>query len=135
MTFPRLEVFRRADGRLAAEIVEQNLRRAWRRVEGTIDSSLVRVAATDAGAPASISSKFIQQFSFSVDFQRDVRSGDGFSLIYETLLDDNDRPVKAGALHYASLALSARSAQSTATSAPTAALDISTATGTTRARP
>ena len=101
----RLEVFRRADGRLAAEIVEQNLRRAWRRVEGTISSSLY-VAATDAGAPASISSKFIQQFSFSVDFQRDVRSGDGFSLIYETLLDDNDRPVKAGALHYASLALS-----------------------------
>ena len=101
----RLEVFRRADGRLFAEIVEKNLRRAWRRVEGTVNSSLF-VAATNAGAPSNVVMDLIQVFSFSVHFQRDVKPGDRFSLIYETLLDDDGRTLKSGALHFASLVLS-----------------------------
>ena len=101
----RLEVFRRADGSLSAEIVEKNLRRAWRRIEGTVDSSLF-VAATNAGAPADVVMNLIRVLGFSVDFERDVKSGDRFSLIYETLLDDDGRSLKSGALHFASLTLS-----------------------------
>ena len=101
----RLEVFRLADGRLSAEVVEKNLRRAWRRVEGAVNSSLF-VAATNAGAPSNVVMNLIQVFSFSVDFQRDVKPGDRFSLIYETLLDDDGRSLKPGALHFASLVLS-----------------------------
>lgn len=101
----RLEVFRLADGRLSAEVVEKNLRRAWRRVEGTVNSSLF-VAATNAGAPSNVVMNLIHVFSFSVDFQRDVKPGDRFSLIYETLLDDDGRSLKSGALHFASLVLS-----------------------------
>lgn len=61
---------------------------------GTITHSLF--GATDAaGVPDSIASRFAEIFGTQIDFTRDLRSGDRFSVVYETVYD-NGIPVRAG---------------------------------------
>ena len=45
---------------------------------------------------------------FSVDFQREIRTGDRFELLYETERDGIDGQRIGGRLHYAGLVLSDR---------------------------
>lgn len=53
---------------------------------GTITHSLF--AATDAaGVPDRIASKFAEIFGTEIDFSRDLREGDRFSVVYETTFD------------------------------------------------
>jgi len=61
---------------------------------GEIRSSLF--AATDAaGIPDAIASQLAEIFSGDIDFYRDLRKGDRFSLVYETL-NDRGQPVRTG---------------------------------------
>lgn len=61
---------------------------------GTIRHSLF--GATDsAGVPDSIASRFAEIFGTQIDFSRDLRQGDRFSVIYETSYD-NGTPVGTG---------------------------------------
>lgn len=51
--------------------------------EGTINHSLF--GATDAaGVPDSVANRFAEIFGTQIDFSRDIRSGDRFSVVYET---------------------------------------------------
>jgi murein DD-endopeptidase MepM/ murein hydrolase activator NlpD len=46
-------------------------------------------AATDAaGVPDSVASRFAQIFGTQIDFSRDIRSGDRFGVVYETIYED-----------------------------------------------
>jgi murein DD-endopeptidase MepM/ murein hydrolase activator NlpD len=47
--------------------------------------------------------QFINAFSFDVDFQRDIRQGDSFEVLYETYVDENGVSVKDGKLLYGCL--------------------------------
>jgi murein DD-endopeptidase MepM/ murein hydrolase activator NlpD len=51
-------------------------------VEGTIDDSLY-LSAKQAGASDKIIIDLIRLMSFDVDFQRDIRKGDGFTIYYQ----------------------------------------------------
>ena len=73
--------------------------------QGTIDDSIYR-AAMAAGISESAFNDYIRVMGFSVDFQREIRTGDRFELLYETERDSIDGKVVGGKLHYAGLVLS-----------------------------
>ncbi len=61
---------------------------------GTITHSLF--GATDAvGVPDSVASKFAEIFGTQIDFTRDLRQGDRFSVVYETVFDQGV-PIRTG---------------------------------------
>ena len=68
----------------------------------TVDSSLY-TAAKDSGIPLTVMMEAIDLFSFNVDFQRDIHSGDTVELVYEMLEDPEGRVLAAGNLLFASL--------------------------------
>ena len=55
-------------------------------VGGTIDSSLYE-AGVEAGLSEKAFNHFVQVLGFTIDFQREVRKGDGFEALYETRRD------------------------------------------------
>ena len=62
---------------------------------GVIDSSLF--AATDAaGISEAASSKLVQVLETQINFYRDVRKGDNFRVIYETLTDEHGDEIEVG---------------------------------------
>jgi murein DD-endopeptidase MepM/ murein hydrolase activator NlpD len=72
---------------------------------GTIDSSLF-VAGREADVPVPVMIDLIRAFSFDVDFQREIRPGDGFELIYESYYNRAGALAKTGDIIYAALVLS-----------------------------
>jgi murein DD-endopeptidase MepM/ murein hydrolase activator NlpD len=72
--------------------------------EGTINSSLYTAAAR-AGVPDTIIVEMIRAFSYEVDFQRDVRPGDRFGLMFEQIRAGDGTVLEAGDLLYARLIL------------------------------
>ena len=56
-----------------------------------------------AGIPANIMVNFIKFFSFDIDFQRDLRVGDEFEILFEIYSTDDGKKVKDGDILYAHL--------------------------------
>ena len=102
----RVAVSRLGDG-FAAEVLERDLERALLRADGTIRSSLF-VDGEAAGVPVPVLIEIIRAYSWDVDFQRDIRDGDDFELVYERFADENGKPVHAGRLVSAKLTLSGK---------------------------
>lgn len=75
---------------------------AW--AEGQIDSSLY-VSALKSGMPVSVLMEFIRIYSWDVDFQRSIRSGDKFQVLFERLLDENSNFVSYGKIIFTKLKL------------------------------
>ena len=76
-------------GRWLARIESAELSRGVRLGSGAIRSSLF--AATDeAGLPDAIASQLAEIFSADIDFHRELRKGDTFSVVYETLSADGE---------------------------------------------
>lgn len=98
---------RRTANGYRAETVLRPLHRHSSHAAGRIDSSLY-VAGVDAGLPQSTLADLIQIFSFDVDFQRDIRRGDSFDLLYDEYSDDSGRVVKAGDILLAEMVLSGK---------------------------
>ena len=74
--------------------VPAELARAVHMKTGEIRSSLF-AAADDAGLPDSVAIQLAEIFSGDIDFHRDLRKGDRFSVIYETLYHQG-QPIKSG---------------------------------------
>lgn len=72
--------------------------------EGTITDSLF-LSARRAGIPTAILVDVIRIFSFDVDFQREIRSGDRFEVYFNRYHDDSGKVSKDGEVLYASLTL------------------------------
>ena len=60
-------------------------------------------SATNAGIEPNIIIEFARIFGFEVDFQRDIRKGDVFEILYERFTDDREKTVKTGKILYAYL--------------------------------
>ncbi|SMH56243.1 M23 family metallopeptidase [Azospirillum agricola] len=73
--------------------------------QGTVRSSLFE-AGSAAGVPLSVMMAFIRDFSYDVDFQRDLQPGDGFEILYEKMVTSDGKAVGEGDVLYASLTLS-----------------------------
>ena len=74
---------------------------------GTIVNSLSRAAA-EAGIPVSVVAEMIRAFSYDVDFQREVRAGDSFAMLYDHVHDETGEPTSRGHLAYAEMVLSGK---------------------------
>lgn len=76
-------------------------------ISGVIDNSLFG-DAIQAGASSSVVARLISEYSYDVDFQRDIRKGDKFEILYEEFKDDSGDKLKDGKIIYANLNLSKR---------------------------
>ena len=72
---------------------------------GTINGSIYKSTIT-AGVPDAAFNEYVRVMGFSVDFQREIRNGDVFELLYETTYDQITGNAVNTRLHYASLKLS-----------------------------
>jgi murein DD-endopeptidase MepM/ murein hydrolase activator NlpD len=85
--FTRLTVARAPDGRWAAQAATAAYGTEQRLASGTISATLF--AATDeAGIPDSVAAQIADIFSTDIDFHRELRRGDTFSVVYEALTAD-----------------------------------------------
>ena len=73
--------------------------------QGVIDDSIYRAAA-DSDIPEPALAEYVRVMGFSVDFQREIRSGDAFELLYEQKIDQITGNIISTELHYAGLMLS-----------------------------
>lgn len=86
--FTRITVTRDAHG-LSARSELRPLERDVRLGAGRIESSLF-AAADDARLPDAITMQLAEIFGADIDFRRELRKGDSFSVVYETLLADGE---------------------------------------------
>lgn len=92
--FSRLVVERDAAGQLSSHVELGRYETEMRLASGEIRSSLF--AATDeAHVPDAIASQLADMFSGDIDFHRELRKGDRFSLVFEALSADGE-PVSWG---------------------------------------
>ena len=71
-------------------------------LSGKINTSLYR-SATDSGIEPNVILEFARIFGFEVDFQRDIRKGDEFEILFERFTDDRGKKIKTGKILYAFL--------------------------------
>lgn len=95
------------NGFVAQEIVRE-LQSRPARAEAKISSSLYN-AAVSAGMPVEVLMLMIRAYSFDVDFQRDIRQGDSFRVMFEEMVDDNGNFIRGGSVLYAELNTRGRS--------------------------
>ena len=100
----RIEVALGEEGYVAREIVLPT-ERSLEAMEGTIVTSLYG-AAEEAGVPLAVLADLIRAYSFDVDFQREIRTGDAFEVLYEVFRDENGNVVRYGAPLFAELNVS-----------------------------
>ena len=74
------------------------------RFEGEITSSLFQTAIA-MGAPQAVMADMVKQFSYDVDFQRDIWKGDKFELMFERHVTPSGDVARAGDILYAALIL------------------------------
>ena len=73
---------------------------------GTIDGTIYD-SVEEQNVPFSALDEFVRVLGFSVDFQREIRKGDQFELLYEREIDKlTGEDLNSGTLHYAGLRLS-----------------------------
>ena len=75
-------------------------------VETSLYASALTLGATDREVAA-----LADAFAYDVDFQRDVRPGDDFELVFERFYDDEGNTVRTGDLLFVSLEFEPRSAR------------------------
>ena len=71
-------------------------------LKGEIKNNLYS-SAVEAGIEPNIIVEFARVFGFEVDFQRDIRKGDWYEILYEKFLDDNNIVKDTGKIIYASM--------------------------------
>jgi murein DD-endopeptidase MepM/ murein hydrolase activator NlpD len=99
------QVERTTDGVFAAAEIKIPLQNVSVYAIATIESSLLG-AGREAEIPSDILTDLVHIYSFDVDFQRDIRSGDDFEVLYESLVSETGEVVHYGNVLYARLSLS-----------------------------
>ena len=94
------------EGHYIANKLEKGTHRTLRGFKGVINNSLY-VDAKASGVPDAVILDFIKMYSWNVDFQRDIHTGDKFEVMYEEYkTDDYKRTVPGkGNIIYAMLSL------------------------------
>ncbi len=94
-------VSKTTDGKFKARKVIAEYEKQIVRVSSQIQNSLY-LDAQALGAPDKVIVQFSQIYAHSVDFQRDIRQGDSFEMLFEVYKDHRGNTVKAGDLVYTS---------------------------------
>ena len=85
--------------------VKENILQLFKKevvVKSVIKSNLYN-SAIESGVEPNIIIEFARVFGFEVDFQRDIRKGDWFEILYEKFEDDNNKVRDTGKIIYASM--------------------------------
>ena len=86
-------------------IVKENILQLYKKevvVKKVITNNLYS-SAVSSGVEPNIIVEFARVFGFEVDFQRDIRKGDWFEILYEKFEDDNNKVRDTGKIIYASM--------------------------------
>ena len=86
-------------------LVKENILQLYKRevvVRNVIKNNLYN-SAVDVGVEPNIIVEFARIYGFEVDFQRDIRKGDWFEILYEKFEDDNNKVRDTGKIVYASM--------------------------------
>ncbi len=86
-------------------LVKENILQLYKKevvIKNIIKNNLYS-AAIDSGIEPNIIIEFARVFGFEVDFQRDIRKGDWFEILYEKFEDDNNKVRDTGKIIYASM--------------------------------
>ena len=86
-------------------IVKENILQLYKKevvVKKVIRNNLYN-SAVESGVEPNIIVEFARIFGFEVDFQRDIRKGDWFEILYEKFEDDNKKIRDTGKIIYASM--------------------------------
>ena len=86
-------------------IINKNILQLYKRdvvIRNAIKNNLYS-SAINAGIEPNIIIEFARIFGFEVDFQRDIRKGDWFEILYERFEDDNNKVRDTGKIIYASM--------------------------------
>ena len=86
-------------------IVRENILQLYKKevvVKNVIKDNLYS-SAINVGIEPNIIVEFARIFGFEVDFQRDIRKGDWFEILYEKFEDDNNKVRDTGRIIYASM--------------------------------
>ncbi len=100
----RVVVTKNDSNNFVAAKVERELTKEPVRAANTIKQSLF-LAGNKVSIPDSVLAEMIRLYSWDVDFQRDIRAGDGFELMYERFSDEDGNAVHNGDVIFASLEL------------------------------
>ena len=85
--------------------VKENILQLFKKevvIKSVIKSNLYN-SAIESGVEPNIIIEFARVFGFEVDFQRDIRKGDWFEILYEKFEDDNNKVRDTGKIIYASM--------------------------------
>lgn len=102
-----LMIFRDDSDRFSAEMLEKDVILQSKAAKTSIKTSLYGSAAS-VGIPASIVAEIIRIYSYEVDFQRDIRSGDKVEVFYETYETADGDFARYGNILYANLNVGGR---------------------------
>ncbi len=86
-------------------LVKENILQLYKKevvVKNIIKNNLYN-SAMESGIEPNIIVEFARIFGFEVDFQRDIRKGDWFEILYEKFEDDNSKVRDTGKIIYASM--------------------------------
>ncbi len=86
-------------------IVKENILQLYKKeivIKNVIKNNLYN-SAIESGVEPNIIVEFARIFGFEVDFQRDIRKGDWFEILYEKFEDDNNKVRDTGKIIYASM--------------------------------
>ena len=86
-------------------IINENILQLYKKevvIRNKIKNNLYS-SAINAGIEPNIIVEFARIFGFEVDFQRDIRKGDWFEILYEKFEDDNNKVRDTGKIIYASM--------------------------------
>lgn len=98
---------RAEDGSFVPDEINRPLHRELVRAEGEINDTLF-LATARAGVPLQIVMDAIRIFSWEIDFQRDIQTGDRFQFLFERFFSESGEAVKDGNVVFASLILSGK---------------------------
>ncbi len=94
-------VTRSGDNEFSAKKITAEFKKELVKIDTEINNSLY-LDAQKLGAPDKVIVQFSQIYAHSVDFQRDIRQGDKFAMLFEVFRDHKGNVVKAGDLIYTS---------------------------------
>jgi murein DD-endopeptidase MepM/ murein hydrolase activator NlpD len=90
------------DGALRLREMEEKVRDEETVAQGSITGSLYESAA-GLGATPTLTSQMVKLFSHKVDFDRDLKPGDKFELVFDRKVTESGRTIETGDLQYAEI--------------------------------
>jgi len=97
-------VYQLDDDKFTAKYIKQAIETKLARASGKINSNLY-LSAVNAGVPVPVLMELIRIYSWDVDFQRSIRAGDQFEVMYERKITEKGEFARYGNILYANLKL------------------------------